>query len=73
MEAHGDAGVRTPAPQPDELLALLRRHRAAESELRVYVMGLLDGLGIPRERFDGIDDVSGDLLLHDPPGEPDDE
>ena len=57
-------------PRPDELLALLRRHKAAEEALRLYVMGLLDGLGIPRERFTGIDDATGDLLLHDPPDVP---
>lgn len=58
---------RRPAPQPDEILGLLRRHKAAEEALRLYVMGLLDGLGIERERFTGIDDVTGELLLRDEP------
>jgi hypothetical protein len=50
------------APNPAALLGLLRAHQAAETEFRAYVMGLLDGLGLPRERFAGIDDA-GDLLL----------
>ena len=54
-----------PAPNVPALLTLLRAHRAAEVEFRAYVLGLLDGLGIPRERFGGIDDTTGELLLHD--------
>lgn len=63
MEEFGRVHVGRPA----ELLALLRRHKAAELEFRAYLFGLLDGLAIPRERFVGIDDETGDLLLADPP------
>lgn len=56
-----------PAPDPPAVLTLLRAHRQAEAELRAYIWGLLDGLGIPRERFTGIDDVTGDLILSDEP------
>jgi hypothetical protein len=56
-----------PVPRPAGLLARLRAHKAAEAELRAYVAGLLDALGIPPERLVGIDDVTGELLLADPP------
>jgi len=66
--------VRTASPRPDELLRLLRVHKSAEDALRLYVLGLLDGLGIPRERFKGIDDETGELILADeaPEGADDD-
>jgi len=65
-----DVSDRHAAPDPAILLALLRRHQAAETEFRAYVFGLLDGMDIPRQRFTGIDDTTGDLLLapEDPPG-----
>jgi len=63
--------MREPAPNPDELLARLRRYQAAERELRAYVEGLFDALGIPRDRLAGIDDETGDLLLTEPPQEAD--
>ena len=59
--------MRAASPRPDELLRLLRAHKAAEDALRLYVLGLLDGLGIERECFTGIDDETGELLLDDPP------
>lgn len=61
---------RQPAPDPVTLLTLLRAHQTAEMEFRAYVLGVLAGLGIPRERFTGIDDATGDLLLADQQEEP---
>lgn len=57
--------MKEPAPNPADLLARLRRFQAAERDLRAYVEGLLDALGIPRDRLAGIDEETGDLLLTD--------
>ena len=63
--------MRTPIPQP-AIRGLTDRYRAraaAEAELVAYLAGLADALDIPRERIEGFDDTTGELILADPPPE----
>jgi hypothetical protein len=48
-----------------------RARAAAEAELVAYLAGLADALDIARERIEGFDDTTGELILTDPPPEED--
>ena len=58
-----DSVERRPSPNPEMILSILRQLQAVERDLKLYVFGVLDEGGIDRERFVGIDDTNGDLLL----------
>jgi len=49
------------------LVARYQARAAAEAELVAYLAGLADALDIARERIEGFDDTTGELILADPP------
>lgn len=58
---------------PKAVAELRRRYQvlaAAEAELKLYLGGILDGLGIDRETFRSFDDELGCIDLVDPEPDP---
>lgn len=61
--------VRIPDAARAELAARYRVRHEAELNLASYLRGLVDALEIPPASLEGFDDVTGELLLADPPEE----
>lgn len=46
-----------------DLLARYKTRAEAETQLAVYLKGIVDALGIPAESVEGFDDSTGELVL----------